>query len=159
MKDIVVSLLLWISSQSSLVYDGTTTPGVIKVSKHELVNEMYDGAPPFSLNVNAVTAIGMYNFNKGDIYLLDHIDLNTVTGRSVLLHELVHFLQYEHGIDKTISCKRKLELLAYTLEKKYLISHNVRPHFGDSHIQRANTCKTRPQYRIASSKSQLTSPR
>jgi Zn-dependent peptidase ImmA (M78 family) len=153
MKDIVVSLLLWISSNSSLVYDGTTTPGVIKVDKHELVNEMYDGSPPFALNVNNVSAIGLYNFNKGDIYLLDRIDLDTVEGRSVLLHELVHFLQYEHGIEKTVSCKRKLELLAYTLEKKYLISHNVSPYFDSRHIQRANTCKTRPQYRLASSKS------
>ena len=140
MKELVSILLLWISSHSQLVYEGSNLPEVIQVSKKELVNEMYEGNPPFALNINRISAIGLYNFKKGNIYLLDSLDLDTTKGRSFLLHEVVHFLQYELGIEKKFSCKNQLEPLAYKLQAKYLIENGESFNISNRHIDRVSTC-------------------
>ncbi len=141
MKELVISLLLWISSNSQLAFDDNDLPDVIQVSKSELVSEMYEGSPPYALNINNVSAVGLYNFKKKDIFLLKKIDLNTIKGRAVLLHELVHFLQYEYKVDKKVNCKNQLEPLAYRLQVKYLIENGEVSNVSKRHINRVSACR------------------
>lgn len=80
--------------------------------------------------------------NEGTVYLLDSVDLETETGRGVLLHELVHYLQYEEQIDKQADCKNELEALAYMLEAKYLTEHDINPGFTQEHINKLSECRS-----------------
>ena len=44
----------------------------------------------------------------------------TILNLSILLHELIHHLQYYNDYDKEIECHGKLEEQAYTLQDKWL---------------------------------------
>ena len=84
---------------------------------------------------------GLYNFNEGNVYLLDSIDLGTNEGKAILLHELVHFLQYQTGLDDDAKCKNELESLAYVLEAKFLESHDHAHNISASHIDKVSQCR------------------
>lgn len=140
MKELVLGLLLWISSHSQLAYDGDSIPQVISVTKSELVSEMFEGRVPYALDKNRVRAIGLYNFKTSTIYLLNRIDISTTRGKSVLLHELAHYLQYKHGINRKVKCKQQLEYLAYELQSAYLVEHDVSAGIEQSHIQKSSQC-------------------
>ena len=62
---------------------------------------------------------GLYNFNEKAVYILDSLDLETTEGKGILLHELVHYLQYQHGYDENVECKNELESLAYVLNARF----------------------------------------
>ena len=65
-----------------------------------------------------------YNVNTKHIYLHDQIDFSTFEGRSIVLHEYVHFLQSVYGLDQSVLvCAKELEKDAYELEIKYLIDN------------------------------------
>ncbi len=54
---------------------------------------------------------GLYNYQNETIYVIDSINLNTITGKAILLHELVHYLQYQNGHNDLVECKNRLEYL------------------------------------------------
>ncbi len=70
---------------------------------------------------NAQKVESFYEVKTKTIYLHDQLDLSTLEGRSTILHEYVHFLQFAYGLDQSISvCINELEKDAYELEIKYL---------------------------------------
>lgn len=140
MKELTLALLLWISSNTSLTYDGLQVPEVMQVPEEKLADILYHGQVPKGRNVNRVSVAGVYNFRDGAIYLLDSEDLETVEGRAVLVHELVHYLQYRNGLDKSVECIRKLEPAAYAAQTKFLAQHGKGPEFDDMHILLASNC-------------------
>ena len=68
---------------------------------------------------------GLYNFKEKTIYILETIDLNTEKGKAILLHELVHYIQYQSGKDKLVNCIKELEPKAYEIEEAYLNKHGT----------------------------------
>jgi hypothetical protein len=72
--------------------------------------------------------------------LLNSIDIDSEKGRAVLLHKLVHFLQYERDQEKEAQCKNELEALAYVLEAKYLEEQDMKAGFSMNHVQRVSQC-------------------
>lgn len=141
MTDLVLSLLLWISSHSQLAYDSDTIPRVISVSKSELVSEMFDGKVPYALDINHVRAVGYYKFKTNTIYLLSQNDVSTTKGKSILVHELVHYLQYKHDINHAVSCRQQPEPLAYQLQSSFLTQYGLSADYGNKHIQKSGQCR------------------
>lgn len=140
MKELTIALLMWISSHTPLTYDSSNVPDVLFVPQDKLVEILYQGNVPQGLDVDSVSVAGLYNYKDGNIYLLDDIDVSTIEGKAVLLHELVHYLQYQHGVDKSVACMRKLERSAYDAQAKYLQEHGKSPNFNELHVMLVSTC-------------------
>lgn len=114
-------------------------PEVVVLSHRELTKEYYqnaDGAAPESgvdMRIKALYAFedGTY----GTIYILDphsvtnarHYDnaLDNPTFQEVLLHELVHHVQWHSKVIAQWQCNNQGELEAYMLGAMYLNQHNA----------------------------------
>jgi hypothetical protein len=139
--ELVSGLLGWINQHSSFEYDIDTLPKIKKVSSKQIAEVAFGGKLPKAVNPDNLQIFGLYNFNEKAVYLLDSIDLDTDEGKGILLHELVHFLQYQTGLDDNVKCKNELESLAYVLEAKFLDSHDHKHNISQSHINKVSQCR------------------
>ena len=140
MKELTIALLMWITSNTPLAYDGSHAPEVIHVPQKQLVQILFEGNVARGVDSERVSVAGLYNFRDGKVYLLDDVDLDTVEGKAVLVHELVHYLQYYHGIDQTVECMRKLEGQAYEVQANYLTAHGKESPFSGLHVLMVSNC-------------------
>lgn len=141
-EDLAAGLLSWINSHSSFSYDIHNIPDIKKVSSRKIAEVAFGGELPKAVNPDSLQIFGLYNFNEKAVYLLDSIDLDTDEGKGILLHELVHYLQYQTGVDKDAKCKNELESLAYVLEAKFLDSHDHNHNISNSHIDKVSQCRS-----------------
>lgn len=139
--ELVSGLLGWINNHSSFKYDIDKIPEIKKVSARQIAEVAFGGKLPKAVNPDNLQIFGLYNFNEGAVYLLDSIDLDTDEGKGILLHELVHYLQYQTGLDDNVKCKNELESLAYVLEAKFLESHDHKHNISSAHIQKVSQCR------------------
>ncbi len=123
MSDLVVSLLIWIGSQLNLTVDLDTVPSVRFASGETLVRMAFAGERPAAASPKKV--LGLYDFENQIVYLARGTDLGSDEGKAILVHELVHFLQYQHGVHRRISCIGDLEPAAYLLESIYRSRHGM----------------------------------
>jgi hypothetical protein len=140
MKELMLSLLIWISANTPFAYEDTPLPGVVTASEEEMVQIRFRGDVPEGIDMDSVAAAGLYVFEARNVYLWDQIDLKTVEGKAALLHELVHYLQYEHGEHQIVDCIPQLEQAAYLAEAKYLKQHGKKPKFDGMHIVLVSMC-------------------
>ncbi|MCB1335680.1 MAG: hypothetical protein KDK26_19095 [Roseivivax sp.] len=134
MEAVIDALLDWIAGNSAYTTDGITRPIVVELSPEDLTREFYSGVPHLvpddgvDERLNALYAFG--DGPAGTIYILD---ANTIDGarefdaphdnplwREILLHELVHHVQYQTGEADTWQCSSQGEVAAYTLGGRYL---------------------------------------
>jgi len=110
--EILLGILIeWLALNANIKI--TTAPDVVVMNSAEL-NKKY-GAPVHAL----------YAHHEAKIYLSSHIDLSTIQGASVLLHELVHHYQNVSGAMDGYNCARESERLAYETQRDYLQSNQV----------------------------------
>ena len=140
-EELAAGLLNWINQHSSFDYNVDEVPDIKKVSAQKMAEVAFGGELPKAVNPKNLQIFGLYNFNEKAVYLLDSIDLKTDEGKGILLHELVHYLQYQTGINKDVQCKNELESLAYVLEAKFLESHNHQHSITESHINKLSQCR------------------
>lgn len=140
MKELTLALLMWVSGHTSLAYDDGDLPQIAQIDQHQLVRVLYDGNLPQGLDIDSVAVEGLYNFRDGKIYLSKNIDLTTPLGRAVLVHELVHYLQYQQGLDRSVACMRALEASAYAAQAEYLKQHGTQPRFNHVQVLALSTC-------------------
>lgn len=141
-EELVSGLISWINHHSSFNYDTENLPAVKKVSARQIAEVAFGGKLPKAVNPENLQIFGLYNFNEKTVYLLDSIDIDTDKGKGILLHELVHYLQYQTGEDNNVQCKNELESLAYVLEARFLESHHHEHHITQSHINKVSQCRT-----------------
>ena len=110
MDYLIAFLIQWLVLNTDITIK--ETPDVVISSTQELSTKF--GSPVWAL----------YDHKTSTIYLSTDVDLNTVAGVSVLLHELVHHHQNESGLIEKYSCLRESEKLAYNTQKKFLKSLN-----------------------------------
>lgn len=99
----------------------TDLPTVEVTPKAELAQQL-------NIAVNAATTedlepAALYDPVAKAIRISDDLDLDSAIGRSYLLHELVHHLQFAHGQDAH-ACRGRLEAEAYRVQARYLHKHN-----------------------------------
>lgn len=126
MKEVLLGLLLWISQNSGLVYDGEGgMPEVKQVDSRSLAVLLFkDRIPAYMspIDVQRMTEHieAIYHPDTKTIYVRRGVDLTSVYGKSTLVHELAHFLQYQNGHDRKVACVNALEKEAYRLQGAYL---------------------------------------
>jgi Zn-dependent peptidase ImmA (M78 family) len=138
--ELMVVLLRWINKHSSFNHDLNDLPRILKVNKTQIAQIAFGRTLPAAIDPDTLGIKGLYNFNNRTIYILDNLDLSVEGDRAILLHELVHYLQYRYGDDKGAECKNELEKLAYRLEAEYLHSHNHKINFNANHIENVSRC-------------------
>lgn len=139
-QELVAGLLDWLNHHSAFTHQVKDMPKIITVSSEQMAKVAFGDELPKAVNPKSLNIYGLYNFNEKAVYILDTLDLRTDKGKSILLHELVHFLQYQYGQDKDVACKNELEALAYLLEAKYLQAHDHKPSFNLKQVKRISQC-------------------
>ena len=79
-----------------------------------------DGGALPGRNEASRSQAGAYFPATGHIELAPELDLDTVYGRSFLVHELVHAYQYATGVQRSVACYDQLEYDAYQVQAAYL---------------------------------------
>ena len=69
------------------------------------------------------TADALYEVETATIFLSERLDLDTVYGKSVLLHELVHHVQHQMDLDEIACGYSFIEGDAYAVQAEYLKQH------------------------------------
>ena len=136
----VEELMDFIAEESRSLDVNFRIPNIERVSTNEMLKVAFGGKLPKNVNMKSLQIYGLYNYKNKSIYLLDEIDLSTEEGQAILLHELVHYLQYENGHDKQAQCKNQLESLAYKLEAKFLKANRKKVSFSNAHVARVSRC-------------------
>jgi hypothetical protein len=128
MESLLSTLLLWIAANSSYDTRGVPHPDVQLMTALEITEEYYSDAPeriPEDGIDSRIKALYAPNDgSKGTIYLLHDGDVEEIYEyaelREILLHELVHHVQWQTGVADTWSCRNHGELEAYKLGALYL---------------------------------------
>ncbi len=139
-EQLAEKLLAWLNQHTAYKYHINQTPEIKTVSARQIAEVAFGGKLPQAVNAESLKIYGLYNFNEKAVYLLDSIDLETLEGKAILLHELVHYIQYQIGEDESVDCKNELESLAYVLEAKFLESAGHHHNITGSHINKVSTC-------------------
>ncbi|MDY6926085.1 MAG: hypothetical protein SWN10_03195 [Pseudomonadota bacterium] len=139
MELLITTLLSWIEMHTNYRTHELPHPEVVVLSHKKLTEEYYrnaDGVAPESdvdMRLKALYAFedGAY----GTIYILDpqsvtnarHYDnpLDNPNFKEVLLHELVHHVQWHSKAVKQWQCSNQGELEAYLLGAMYLNQYNT----------------------------------
>lgn len=137
MKELIISLLIFISQNSGLQYDKQAHVSVIPVDSLTITMIAHNGRLPKGLDYRTDSFVGLFHHGSQTIYLAEKLDLESVYGQSVLVHELVHYLQYQNGLYASTFCMQSLEKLAYHMTNKYLVSKGEKPLFSKQHIRAA----------------------
>ena len=141
MKEIVISLLAYITQVTGLGFNEYDTPEIKSVSTKTIATIRLGGNVPTDFDFSALGATALYDHRNNIIYIDKSIDTESVFGKSVLLHELVHFVQYQNDMDKKVPCQFKLEPLAYKVQNQYLYENGIKHLlFDERHIFFTSLC-------------------
>jgi len=112
MKEIITALMIWIGANSTL--DTNHDIPVVMFLTQEQMEHMYYGDHEH----NKDSLHGLYDMDKDVIILPDTWDRRKPWDLGVLLHEMVHYLQDQNGIE--FACTANMERDAWPLQQKYL---------------------------------------
>lgn len=134
MASVVVGLLSWIHAVAGYEIPAAL-PAVQFVSHQLLVDTMCEGIE--------CPVAGMYLYGDA-VYLDERLDVETDPfHRSILLHELVHYMQRQSGLFTPPSCATWVaaEREAYRLQARWLSAHQV-AHPMMRYMPRADLCES-----------------
>jgi hypothetical protein len=146
MSEVLFSLILWISQQSTFTsVPMDQLPDVNIVDQPELVEILFKGNLPASLTTDQYDHLldsvqAVYNNDENAVYVSERVDLASADGRAVLLHELVHYVQYATGVDQRVDCQNALEEDAYELQRVFMEERGLEPEFDRFTVMLRSTC-------------------
>jgi hypothetical protein len=146
MKELLTGLLLWIGQNTGMVYDvNDGLPQVKQVESRELAALMFKGGVPAYISPADLRRMteqveATYRPDTRTIYVRRGVDLASVHGRGALVHELVHFIQYQNGMHRKVVCTKALEADAYRAQAVYLKQHGAEPAFDELTIIGRSMC-------------------
>lgn len=131
MDSLLEALLQWISDNSSYITKGIQLPTVVEMTRSQITNEFYTDHPNQAPSNGIDHRIkALYNAEKQILYVIqakqmeyvDEFDSPTdnPAWREIVLHELIHHVQWQTGYVKDWQCERYGEKDAYLLGGKYL---------------------------------------
>lgn len=129
--EILLALLIeWLHLNADMTIEHAPT---VEIHSPESLEKKY-GAPVYAL----------YAHHEGTIYLADTVDLSTITGASVLIHELVHHYQNISGAMDDYACIRESEKMAYNIQRDYLTANKaaVMPELDPFNVLVRSLCDT-----------------
>jgi len=133
-KAILIALVAWINANTALHYDPAKgMPQVIPLPVDAVVALSFRNPAmitPDRFSKARETLQAAYDDQRQLIYIRDDVDLNTVKGKAMLVHELVHHIQYRMGMNDQVPCQDALEKDAYLTQAKWLKEHGLEPSFS-----------------------------
>jgi hypothetical protein len=155
MEQLLIILLLWIGQHSDFDYHPDMgLPNVEQVTQRKLAHIYVGDEDSVGNNNNtqgflseeayqslAAGLEAVYAADKNTIYLGEKIDIKTDYGRSVLVHELIHFLQNTHQHHTQVACGNALEKDAYFIQADYMKEHNIPPPFTRFTVMMRSLCE------------------
>jgi hypothetical protein len=125
MKSIAAALLIWINANSGYDYLGEP-PKVVKTDPEALAHLLLGEV--WIIPERAKRGLmGLYDVETRTIWLRDDFDSKNYKDRSHLVHELVHFLQYEGQRGDGLVNQADYESEAYTIQNRFLRAHGLPP--------------------------------
>ena len=118
MKEIIMALMIWLGANTNFNVD-VPVPKVLFVTQDQLEQAYYGGE-----KYEGVTLHGFYDTKLNLIILPDTWDRREGWDLSVLLHEIVHYVQDMNRV--TFKCLQEMEKDTWPLQQKYLKEvHNI----------------------------------
>jgi hypothetical protein len=112
MKEIIMALMIWIGANTNYNVD-VLEPKILFVTQDQLEQAYYGGE-----KYEGVTLHGFYDTKLNLIILPDTWDRTDSWNQSVLLHEMIHYLQDVNQIK--YPCIEEMEKDTWPLQKQYL---------------------------------------
>ena len=111
MRDLIVALLAWIAGETGVVMP--PAPAVELLPKEQMSEHAFGRSWRAGDDIRA-----FYDADRSTVYLLDNWKSADLRSRSVLVHELVHHVQFFNRL--SFECSATRERQAYELTAKWL---------------------------------------
>lgn len=148
MEAVILSLLLWINQNTHFDYDiHNGIPSLVATDQIELAALIIDddatlmkvkNTATFKSYIDQLEAV--YNHDSQTIHISSKIDLQSAYAHSVIVHELVHFIQYQEKINETVECLSALERDAYDIQAMYMDQHHIPKNFDKLTVALRSMC-------------------
>lgn len=123
MKSIAAALLIWINSNSGYEYLGDP-PKIVKTDPEELAHLLLGEV--WRIPERARRGLmGLYDVDTRTIWLRDDFNPEDHKDLGHLVHELVHFLQYEAQRKDGLAIQAYFETEAYAIQNRFLRAHGL----------------------------------
>ena len=107
----------WLASKTGWK---TLSIPIIKRASREQMSKLFFGSPE---GINGIRPLALYAKEEHVLYLAYEIDLKTLLGRRIFLHELVHHLQVVN--EGQFECPEAAEVQAYQLQGQWLHEQGI----------------------------------
>jgi hypothetical protein len=121
---LVTHLLDWLDEQNVFTDKNIEHPQINFVAASTLCR-MASGTKRIENQAACPDIIGLYNNETKTIYLNYKVDINSPSGQAILLHELVHHVQFSIAHPTHTLDRREIEAEAYALESKFHITNKL----------------------------------
>ena len=124
LQALVPGMIDFIESRGVNSYNGAPYPKILIRNEKEICTGAY-GKP-----MDVCDIAGYYNDDTNEIYIRDKHTQYMSEDRFyevVLVHELVHFLQYFDGTWQEVNCKQELEAHAYEVQDAFVDLYGIDP--------------------------------
>jgi len=125
-KEIMLDMIDYIienSEEWEYSYNGEPLPRLELMDRYRLCSLLFPGLSEEKLTEEKCTFAGKYNHEINTVVVVPepighYTETNLV--ETILLHEMVHYLQFINGIYEKVRCFAELERDAYALQEKYV---------------------------------------
>ena len=114
----IASALVWVSAQFG--HDGSLPAPTVQWASEAQMIRVAGATDPDArewIREHGLRLGGLYIPDADKIYLLEGLDMDDPRHRSVLVHEIVHYVQDQLGVTGT---PQQLEAQAYALQERWL---------------------------------------
>lgn len=148
MEALVIALIIWINQHSHFEYDlHHGTPVIRQAEQMALAASIIDDEAVLKKDEHTASfqdfvdqLVAVYDHRQKTILISSKIDIHSPYARSVIVHELVHFIQYQQGVNRKADCLNALERDAYAIQACYMDAHHIPKTFNDVTVALRSTC-------------------
>lgn len=118
-----IKIIDWLTENSKYEYNGEELPDVVFETIPDMCKVLYPNGVPDPCEI-----AGYYNNDTNTIYIADTPTTHMVEEgykEAVLVHELVHFLQWINGEYDKVACRQELEKDAFKLQDQYIDEYGL----------------------------------
>lgn len=140
MKKLVVILVMFFVPTAALANDDVVVKELVSFVEESMNVKMVEIPTIIVKNIETTTKtvgtpVGLYQNNT--IYLKHDID--TLKGKAILIHELVHHIQHEQQIYG--NCLKSKEYQAYHIQNEFLLKNGSNNVVDEGFIKKASACE------------------
>jgi len=130
MENLLLTLFVWISTYTPFPMDDVRLP-VVKLTTPEAICMKATGA-------EECTSVAYYIPETNEITLRNTFDVNNVRDQSLLLHEVIHYVQDVYSVPHV--CASQHEAEAYNYQNMYLAQHDERRWINYRYVVAMRAC-------------------